>query len=216
MYTLKILRALQGLLAKVKNGYEPETGICTALTFEGLLRKEVILVRTLMERSTLFSGHPKFPVPSPLPSMDAAAAYILLPKWRGDYGAARIRLLGWLVEEVIRTDSSLIDARVYLSALQGFRVDVVNGVKPPFGICGVTIANEFVGILRSYAFMTWPMYSGNLLFPVPSEGLEGLPTYRPQRAFRALDLWGGGYGERRRYLLDHTITYFEQHLKNWE
>lgn len=84
--------------------FDPELGICNAVGLGAQspeLRSEfLILLRGLVEQWPEFSGYPSYPVPHPSENPDRAF-YLASPKemWspEGYYGAARLRLLDWLI-----------------------------------------------------------------------------------------------------------------------
>ena len=84
--------------------FDPELGICNAVSKHHPspeLRSELlILLRDLVEQWPEFSGYPAYPVPHPSENPDRAF-YLASPKemWSPEdyYGAARLRLLDWLI-----------------------------------------------------------------------------------------------------------------------
>lgn len=91
---------LHQALLKVKSG-ERTTGICESaflvLYAGGSSRFEIYSeISELAKDWYEFSGDPAFPVPCKTSS--AIQAYYALPHWEGEYGAARLRLLDYLIE----------------------------------------------------------------------------------------------------------------------
>lgn len=88
-------------------GFDPELGICNAVGLGArspeLRSVFLILLRGLVEQWPEFSGYPSYPVPHPSESPDRAFD-LASPKemWSPEsaYGAARLRLLDWLIAEL--------------------------------------------------------------------------------------------------------------------
>ncbi len=91
-----ILRCLRELKACTPEG-RMSAGICSNLTMLGC-RDTWSLAPTLQTAFAEwpeFSGHPDYPVP--LAGWSPEAAYYNFPSWEGEYGAARMRLLDFLI-----------------------------------------------------------------------------------------------------------------------
>lgn len=58
--------------------------------------------------------------------------------------------------------------------------------------------------------------SGDIRYPVPAGGTT--PAAKKARAEEAFDncydMWEGAYGKRRKALLNHTIRYLKEEIKN--
>lgn len=80
----------------------------TVCGFKGICRHldrwpyEKDLPRGIFQNWLEYSGHPAYPVPSPESEVSPEDAYWKAfekdAMWVGEYGAARIRLLNWLIE----------------------------------------------------------------------------------------------------------------------
>lgn len=90
---------------KPERGFVTMNGICSHVEdlmpgrFPGSVRR---MLREMMEEWPEYSGRASYPVPSPEGfEGDAVDAYIAitLPKWSGEYGDSRMRLLDWLIEQ---------------------------------------------------------------------------------------------------------------------
>lgn len=91
--------------------FDPAIGICNNVTSEVHHHYDALLTE-LMESWPKFSGISNFPVPAPegfVPEgTDFAeadlcvSAYYGLPKWEGDYGALRMELLAYMIDECRR------------------------------------------------------------------------------------------------------------------
>ena len=72
-----------------------------------------------------------------------------------------------------------------------------------YGICFHVNGNHEEKITRWFyeAFMSWPEFTGNIVYPVPH------PDYEDEMAgyHATADVWKGEYGEARMRLLDHLI-----------
>lgn len=92
---------LHQALKQIKESHD-STGICCNLgevfsagdteTLFAMQRK----VRELAKGWPEYSGDEVYPVPCE--GMPSRSAYLTLPKWEGEYGAARMRLLNYLIE----------------------------------------------------------------------------------------------------------------------
>ena len=84
--------------------FDPELGICSAVSLSAqspeLRAGCLMLLKDLVEQWPEFSGYPAYPVPHPSENPDRA--FYLASKedmWSPEsaYGAARLRLLDWLI-----------------------------------------------------------------------------------------------------------------------
>lgn len=92
---------LHQALKQVKESHNP-AGICNnvAEVFSAEDEKTFSAmqsgVRELAKGWPEYSGDEVYPVPCE--GMPPRSAYLTLPKWEGEYGAARMRLLNYLIE----------------------------------------------------------------------------------------------------------------------
>jgi len=57
---------------------------------------------------------------------------------------------------------------------------------------------------------SWPKFSGNSIYPVPSL----ISRQCPSQAFKyAIDMWNGAYGELRKELLQHIINELKRYAE---
>lgn len=104
-----------------------------------------------------------------------------------------------------------------LVAMRSMREMLKDGTLPcpMFGICtnlGIVIRctrkgdGLLISIIRDKLFSTWPKFSGDICYPVPSDmDYDCKSTY-----IRAINKWVGKYGDLRRELLDHCISELEK------
>lgn len=99
----ELLEALQDIQKAVNAGdfdcHSEDEGICYFLRINYGYSLHYIF-RELCLPWPEYSGSFDFPVPSPDKSLRPEQAYYLLPKWKGEYGEARKRLLQWCIDEL--------------------------------------------------------------------------------------------------------------------
>jgi len=75
------------------------------------------------------------------------------------------------------------------------------------GICVNFLNATGLSVLEAFPWEdiveSWPKFSGNSIYPIPSL----ISQQRPSQAFNcASDMWDGAYGELRKELLQHAIN----------
>lgn len=97
---------LEALLAIRDGERDPAHGICHAVEQHAGLR-------VANENYALMLGWPEhsgdeaYPVPAPIPGRSNSGAYWACGnKWVGEYGAARLRLLDWCINELESRDAN--------------------------------------------------------------------------------------------------------------
>lgn len=92
---------LHQTLKQIKESHD-STGICSNITSALLAEDDEIFFKLQEQVCELakgwpeYSGDPIFPVPCE--GLSPKVAYRSLPRWEGEYGAARMRLLDFLIE----------------------------------------------------------------------------------------------------------------------
>lgn len=88
-------------------------GICTMANYMLLDSNDLSLLELLSPlfyKWPFFSGDARFPVPSWTPELSAERAYYRsLDKWSGEYGAMRLSLLFFLIEELEKEVAEGVD-----------------------------------------------------------------------------------------------------------
>lgn len=92
---------LHQALKQIKENHD-SAGICNNVTSALLAEDDEIFFKLQEQVCELakgwpeYSGDPVFPVPCK--GLSPKVAYLSLPRWEGEYGAARMRLLDYLIE----------------------------------------------------------------------------------------------------------------------
>jgi hypothetical protein len=100
------MKTLLRALKDIRDGKRHHGGICcnvlilTRRTYDRELSE-------LMRKWPEYSYDPDYPVPHPSGNFeDPQYAYAVLPRWEGEYGAARLRLLDFMIAELESRDAN--------------------------------------------------------------------------------------------------------------
>lgn len=101
-------------------------------------------------------------------------------------------------------------------ALQQLKDDVDRGVPPTRGICGGMSTNALTQKQvhvwlnsRKWVFRSWPEFSGNLFYPVPSRS-HVIIAYDVAETRKSLWNLQTEYGAARYRLLEHMIEVYKE------
>ena len=80
-----------------------------------------------------------------------------------------------------------------------------------YGLCATLYLRALPDAIVEAIFASWPHYTGNMDYPVPSPGALPGDTEGACEAYRAADdMYTGEYGALRLNLLDHLIVELER------
>jgi len=193
-----LLGKLLALYEKVQAGMYPSGGICSQVAPYQLALSDYF------ETWPKYSGNRNFPIVNPSGSYNDA--YYEGTLWANDaYGNARRALLTHCIKEL----------RTELAQYHALMLGLQEVYKAP-GLSGICHQRALLTALECERnlprlFVGWPLYSGDIDFPVP----EDSGYISPENQYFSGCRWSGTYGERRRDLLAYCIDQLKTGLGSY-